>query len=257
MSRIVVKFGTGILSGNEAGLSLDRKQFERLATELSQLNSAGHEVVIVSSGAIAAGVPILSLKARPTDLPGKQACAAAGQPVLMRLYDHYFKKHERNTAQLLLTYGDLDSQKRRTNAKNTLERLLQTPGIIPIINENDSVAVEELRFGDNDRLSAEVAILAEADLLVLLTSADGVLSGGVRVPEVANIEDAFQWVTPDKGEFSVGGMQTKLEAVRLALENGIPVVIADGRKPAQIAAALAGEDAGTRFPTAKTKGARA
>lgn len=253
MSRIVVKFGTGILSGNEAGLSLDRKQFERLAAELSELNAQGHQVIIVSSGAIAAGVPILSLTARPTDLPGKQACAAAGQPVLMRLYDHYFKKHERHTAQLLLTYGDLDSQKRRTNAKNTLERLLQTPNVVPIINENDSVAVEELRFGDNDRLSAEVAILADADLLVLLTSADGLLQNGVRVPEVTHIDEAFQWVTPDKGEFSVGGMQTKLEAVRLALENEIPVVIADGRKPAQIAAALAGADAGTRFVIGKSR----
>ena len=253
MSRIVVKFGTGILSGNEEGLSLDRKQFERLSTELSELSAVGHEVVIVSSGAIAAGVPILSLSARPSDLPGKQACAAAGQPVLMRLYDHYFKKHNRLTAQLLLTYGDLDSQRRRTNAKNTLERLLQADNIIPIINENDSVAVEELRFGDNDRLSAEVAIMADADILILLTSADGVLKDGVRVSKVKNIEDAFQWVTPDKGEFSVGGMQTKLEAVRLALEHGIRVVIADGRKPGQIAAALAGEDAGTQFPVPKSK----
>ena len=250
MSRFVVKFGTGILSGNEAGLSLDRKQFERLASELAELNAAGHEVIIVSSGAIAAGVPILSLTARPSDLPGKQACAAAGQPVLMRLYDHYFKKHDRLTAQLLLTYGDLDSQRRRTNAKNTLERLLLAKNIIPIINENDSVAVEELRFGDNDRLSAEVAIMAEADLLILLTSADGVQRDGERVPCVEKIEDAFQWVRPDKGEFSVGGMQTKLEAVQLALTHGIPVVIADGRKPGQVAAALAGADAGTRFPVA-------
>jgi glutamate 5-kinase len=190
----------------------------------------------------------MHLKQRPTDLPGKQACAAAGQPELMRLYATSFRKHNLSVAQLLLTHGDIDSLMHRENARNTLDRLLEH-GVIPIINENDSVAVEELRFGDNDRLSAEVAVLAQADHLIILTSVDGLQDeDGNRVKKVQDIAKAFRLVRSDKGEESVGGMKTKLEAVRKASSAGITAHILDGRKAGQIEAALKGKDVGTMFP---------
>jgi glutamate 5-kinase len=244
--RIVIKLGTGVLS-TPAGKSLDTDQFARLSAEVADLQREGHACILVSSAAIAAGVRVLKLKQRPDDLPGKQACAAAGQPELMRLYATSFKKHGLAVAQLLLTHGDIDSFMRRDNARNTLNRLLER-GVVPVINENDSVAVEELRFGDNDRLSAEVALLAQADHLVILTSVDGLQdSHGQRVQRVRDIAEAFRFVRPDKGEESVGGMKTKLEAVRRVLAAGIPAHILDGRKPGQLAAALRGDDVGTSF----------
>jgi len=244
--RIVIKLGTGVLS-TPGGKSLDAGQFTRLSSEIAALQKEGHACVLVSSAAIAAGVRVLKLKNRPEDLPGKQACAAAGQPELMRLYATSFKKHRLAVAQLLLTHGDIDSFMRRDNARNTLDRLLDR-GVVPIINENDSVAVEELRFGDNDRLSAEVAILAQADHLIILTSVDGLQDAhGQRVNKVRDISEAFRFVRPDKGEESVGGMKTKLEAVRKVCAAGISAHILDGRKPGQIRAALEGDDVGTSF----------
>jgi glutamate 5-kinase len=169
--RLVIKLGTGVLS-TPAGKSLDQAQFTRLSAEIAELQKEGYACIMVSSAAIAAGVRVLKLKQRPDDLPGKQACAAAGQPELMRLYTASFKKHGLNVAQLLLTHGDIDSLMHRENARNTLDRLIEH-GVIPIINENDSVAVEELRFGDNDRLSSEVATLIQADRLIILTAPTG------------------------------------------------------------------------------------
>ena len=181
MPRIVLKFGTGTLS-RSAGRALDASQFHRIAAEISLLVKAGNSCVIVSSAAIAAGVHILGFDRRPEDLPGKQACAAAGQPELMRRYAAAFRRHGLIVAQLLLTHDDIDSRMRRQNAFNTIERILQAGNIVPIINENDTVAVEELRFGDNDRLSAEVAHLVNANLLLLLTSSDGLRdSDGRRI----------------------------------------------------------------------------
>ena len=246
-SRIVIKLGTGVLS-RAGGRALDRAQFRRLTEEVSQLSESGHSCILVSSAAIAAGVRVLGLDKRPDDLPGKQACAAAGQPELMRLYAASFRVHGFHVAQLLLTHGDIDSRMHRTNARNTLDRLLSTRRVIPIITENDSIAVEELRFGDNDRLSAEVAVLVRADHLIILTSVDGLQDGnGQRIAEIRDIGDAFRHVRPDMGEESVGGMKTKLEAARAATAAKIPVHILDGRRPGQIAAALAGDDVGTRF----------
>lgn len=247
MKRIVVKLGTGILA-KPGGRSLDAAQFRRLGTEFANIVRAGHELVVVSSGAVAAGVHALGLSERPTDLPGKQACASVGQPLLVREFDRTLAKHGLHTAQLLLTHGDIDSRHRHANARNTLERLLAAKTVLPIINENDSVAVEELNFGDNDRLSAEVALLASADLLVILTSSDGVLSSGVRVPVIRDIDKAFDLVLPVKGAFSVGGMRAKLSAVKIATTGGVETVVADGRKPDRIAGAIAGDDIGTRFP---------
>jgi glutamate 5-kinase len=244
--RLVIKLGTGVLSSPE-GKSLDQAQFTRLSAEIAELQNEGYACIMVSSAAIAAGVRVLKLKKRPDDLPGKQACAAAGQPELMRLYTASFKKHGLNVAQLLLTHGDIDSLMHRENARNTLDRLIEH-GVIPIINENDSVAVEELRFGDNDRLSSEVATLIQADRLIILTSTDGLMDHhGERVPSIRGIAEAFQFVRPDKGEESTGGMKTKLEAVRKAISAGISCHIIDGRIANRMNDALAGKDVGTAF----------
>ena len=248
MSRIVLKFGTGILSRSK-GRALDGAQFRRLAAEVAALTAAGHSCVIVSSAAIAAGVHALGLSNRPMDLPGKQACAAAGQPELMRMFAASFRRHGLLVAQILLTHEDIDSRVRRRNARNTLDRLLAAQSVIPIINENDTVALEEIRFGDNDRLSAEVADLVEAKLLLILTSSDGLHDAeGQRIPLVRKVADVRKFIRPETGLMSVGGMQTKLEAVENALAHGIPTTILDGRRPEQISAAVAGGDVGTRFP---------
>lgn len=248
--RIVLKFGTGVLS-RPGGGSLDAAQFRRIAADVAGLVAAGNRCIIVSSAAIAAGVPVLAMSARPEDLPGKQACAAVGQPRLMRLYEDSFRRHGLLVAQLLLTHDDIDSRTRRRNAGNTLERLIEQGSLVPIINENDSVAVQEVHFGDNDELSAEVAILAGASRLLLVTSTDGITDAkGRRVPKITDLREAAALVRPEKGAFSVGGMHTKLEAVRTVLAAGIPATIIDGRKPGQITAAAAGKNVGTRFEVA-------
>lgn len=247
MSKIVLKFGTGILSTSE-GRELDHPQFHRLAEESATLLAEGHEILFVSSGAVAAGVARLGLAERPTELAAKQACAAVGQPALMEAYTAALRPHRLLAAQLLLTHSDIDSRLRRTNARNTLERLLASRTVIPIINENDTVAVEELRFGDNDRLSAEVAVLIEADLLVILTSVDGLMDGDRVVERVEDPEAALGLVREETGRFSVGGMRTKLEAAKIARAGGIDTVIAHGRVPGLLAGLLSGRPCGTLIP---------
>jgi glutamate 5-kinase len=249
--RIVLKFGSGILA-RPNGNALDDAPFKKLADAVAGLVKSGAQCIIVSSGAVAAGMPVLGLAERPGDLAARQACAAAGQPALMGLYAEKFGGHGLKVAQLLLTHGDLDSRMRRENAGNTLERLLDRGNVVPVVNENDSVAVEELRFGDNDHLSAEVAMLAGAQLLIILTSVDGLTdASGNVVPLVRDIEAVVGLVRQEKGKLSVGGMVTKLEAVRMAVGAGITTVIANGRKPRMIAAISEGKAGGTRF-VAKT-----
>ncbi|CAN5409407.1 hypothetical protein BH20VER3_BH20VER3_01980 [soil metagenome] len=245
--RIVLKFGSGTLTRSR-GPGLDLKQFARLGQEVASLIHRGHQCVMVTSGAVAAGIGALRLTERPSDLATAQASAAVGQSKLMRAYETAFGRYKLNVAQLLLTHSDLDSYMRRANARNTLERLLAAGNIVPIINENDSVAVEELRFGDNDRLSAEVAALAHADLLIILTQVDGLLDGdGNVIPRVRDIDRVKKLANGNKGRFSVGGMVSKLEAVKMAVDAGITTVIINGRSPDRIAAAVAGEQTGTRF----------
>ena len=184
----------------------------------------------------------------PTRLDDRTGMRAAGPAKMMHLYAAMLK-HQLNVAQLLLTHSDLDSRTRHQNAKNTLRRLLECKNVVPIINENDSVAVEELRFGDNDRLSAEVAVLAEAELLILLTSVDGLMDhAGKRIPMIADVADAARFVRKEKSRLSVGGMVSKLEAVKLAMAAGIPTVIANGRRAGIIPRIAAGVRAGTLFP---------
>ncbi|MBA4137635.1 MAG: glutamate 5-kinase [Opitutus sp.] len=249
--RLVLKFGSGILT-NPRGNNLDRRQFTRLSAEVAALVRAGHECLIVSSGAVAAGMSALGMPERPRELAARQACAAVGQSRLMELYAKMFAAHDLNVAQLLLTHGDLDSRTRHDNARNTLEQLFRSR-VVPIINENDSVAVEELNFGDNDRLSAEVALLVRAHRLFLLTSVDGVLDPeGHVVPEVRDIKTASGLVRPDKGRLSVGGMTTKLQAAAIASAGGVRVQILNGRTPDLLKAALAGHKVGTVFRAQRT-----
>jgi len=245
--RIVLKFGSGILA-TAKGTNLDQRQFARLAQEVAVLAGSGHEVIIVSSGAVAAGLGALGLKSRPEDLATRQACAAVGQGCLMSCYSDHFARHKAAVAQLLLTHADLDSRIAYSNIRNTIGRLLANR-VIPIVNENDTVAVEELKFGDNDHLSAEVAILAEANLLILLTSVDGLLdSKGRTLSRVDDVDAVAKFVRQEKGRLSVGGMSSKLQAVRTAVQAGIPTIIASGRKAGQIIRAASGKPAGTYFP---------
>src|SRR5438552_9899221 len=245
--RIVLKFGSGILT-RAREIDLDPKQIAKLTAEIAMLVNAGHQCIAVTSAAVAAGISALRLTERPKDLATAQASAAVGQSKLMRAYEAAFAHYKLTVAQLLLTHSDLDSRTRRMNAKNTLERLLAAGNIVPIINENDSVVVEELRFGDNDRLSAEVAMLAGANLLLILTQVDGLMDQkGNVIRRVRDIDRVKRLATEGKGRFAVGGMISKLEAVKMAVEAGIPTAIINGRQPDRIAAIVAGEQAGTRF----------
>jgi glutamate 5-kinase len=250
--RIVIKIGTRVLTKLRGG-GLDARQFRRLTTEIAGLIAGGHECLLVTSGAVGAGMMVLGLEERPKDVPAIQACAAIGQSRLMRLYESLFARHRLAVAQLLLTHQDLDSRIRYANAQNTLNRLLEHRSVVPIINENDSVAVEELRFGDNDRLSAEVAMLAEADLLILLTTAEGLTRAadgrGEPIPVVDDVDAVLHLAGGRGSPMSVGGMASKLQAVKVAVEAGIPAVIASGRAPGLLARIAAGEPVGTRFVT--------
>jgi glutamate 5-kinase len=257
-TRIVLKFGSGILT-RTGGAGLDLKQFSALSSAVAGLVRQNHQCVIVSSAAVVAGMNAMKLDQRPRDLATCQASAAIGQSKLMRAYESAFARHRLHVAQLLLTHSDLDSRTRYANAKSTLERLLAAGNIVPIINENDSVAVEELKFGDNDRLSAEVAMLANADLLLILTQVDGLMDeSGKLIPLVENVERVKSLATEAKGRLSVGGMRSKLEAVQIAVTAGIPTTIINGRHPQRIHRAVAGKTAGTRFiaKSPRTGGAR-
>jgi glutamate 5-kinase len=250
--RIVIKFGSGVLAGRK-GTSLDRAQFRRLCGDVAALVAAGHQCVIVSSGAVAAGLDALGLDKRPPEVALRQAAAAVGQSRLMHLYQQVFARHGLIVAQLLLTHSDLDSRIRHVNACNTLERLLANPSIISIINENDSVAVEELKFGDNDRLSAEVALIVRANRLIMLTSVEGLLdASGNVVPRVTDFSAAGALVRSENGPLSVGGMVTKLQAAQIASAAGVKVVIASGRKPGVLAAIMSGRKVGTAVETKGT-----
>ena len=245
--RIVVKVGSGVLT--RGGVGLQPRVISRLAAELCALKSEGREVVLVSSGAIAAGSRRLGFDRRPADIAGKQAAAAVGQTYLVWMYERAFARHGQRVAQILLTREDLAERRRYLNARHTLFELLRL-GALPIINENDSVAVEEIQFGDNDHLSALVTNLAEADLLVILTDIDGLYDRDPRLhPEARRLEvvEADSAVTEVGGPsgFGVGGMRSKVEAARQAAAYGVPTVIASGRRRGALAAIVAGEPVGT------------
>lgn len=247
--RLVLKFGSGILTSQES-VDLDGEQLENLTAAVASLRKAGNECVVVSSGAVAAGLPSFGLKTRPRELKVLQACAAVGQTRLMHYYETLFREHGLHVGQLLLTHEDLRVKERSKNVFNTLNQLLSFPMIVPVINENDSVAVEELRYGDNDLLSADVATLIGADVLILLTTVDGLLSPGTNevIRRVDDVERVLGFASNETGEFSVGGMATKLRAAKEATQAGIEVYIANGRRPEQLADLLMGRGQGTYFP---------
>jgi glutamate 5-kinase len=251
----VVKVGTGVLTKVSDG-TLDGSALVRLATALAGRIEAGERLILVSSGAVGAGVAAFGLAQYPAELATKQACAAVGQTRLMAAYENIFRNFEIAVAQLLLTAADIRTEERKVLVVNTLRRLLREPRLLPIINENDSVAVEELKFGDNDMLSARVAQLAGARRLIILTSVDGLLdpATGAPVAVVDDVARAESLVSDQKGKFSIGGMGSKLAAVRCAVEAGIETVIANGRKPEQLAEIMDGRGVATRFPVCRHAG---
>ena len=256
--RRVVKVGTSVLRG--AGGRDTEEVIADLAASLCSLWERGEPVVLVTSGAVGLGCTALGHSERPTELEGLQAAAAVGQGRLMTLYDQAFARHQRCVAQVLLTRGDLASRRRFQNASRTLEQLLEW-GVVPVVNENDTLATDELRFGDNDTLSALVAVAVQADELVLLTDIDSLYSGDPRsdadarpiatVNNLAELE-ALSGVAKGGGRWGTGGMTTKLSAARIATASGIQVRLADGRDPAVLNALLAGEPRGTLFRPSET-----
>lgn len=249
--RIVVKIGSRILVDEQH--LLDECQVASLVDQMAALRATGREVICVTSGAVAAGVGEMGLTTRPRDLPSLQAAAAAGQARLIGLYRQLFAKHDLPVGQVLLTHADLAARDRHLNARNTLNRLL-AGGVVPIINENDTVAVDEIRVGDNDLLSGLVACLMRADLLVLLTNVDGLLdrTGGDGPDQlVANVkqitEETFAMAGPAESSLTTGGMKSKLQAAQMVTRAGEWALIANGRTPDVLTRIFAGEPLGTVF----------
>ena len=248
--RIVVKVGSSILASVEKGLLYE--VFSRLTKEISDLKRSGYEIVLVSSGAIAAGMEKLGYKTRPQAITQKQATAAVGQTRLMKIYEDYFSRYQQMVAQVLLTHDDLSHRRRFLNARNTLLTLLEL-GIIPIINENDTVVVDEIKFGDNDNLSALITNLIGADLLIILTDIEGLCDSDPRVnpharciPLVEEIDVDLEGIVGEtKSEISVGGMISKIQAARKASRFGIPTVVARGTKERVLHQILKGKEIGT------------
>lgn len=250
VSRIVVKLGTGVLTDSRK--QIDPAQLEQIVAQVAALRQAGKEVVVVTSGAVGAGMGALGFDTRPSDLAEKQACAAVGQSRLMSTYEKLFAKHNLVVAQVLLTHDDLEHHERHLNARNTLVTLL-SHGVVPIINENDAVSFTEIKVGDNDTLSALVASLLPADLLVILTTVDGVIQnfGQPEAKVISVIEQIDAGLEKIAGgttsETAVGGMATKIQAAKIVVRSGIPLVIASGRKHDALANILSGMDEGTLF----------
>ena len=250
--RIVIKVGTSTLAHATGRLNIQR--MERLCKVLSDLKNAGHEIILVSSGAIGMGVGKLNLPGRPADMPGKQAAAAVGQCELMFMYDKLFSEYGNTIGQLLITRSDFENGERRANLSNSFEKLFEF-GAIPVINENDSIAVEEIVFGDNDTLSAMVAKLVNADALIILSDIDGLYSGNPRedesaylIPVVEEITDELMSIAGTKGSTrGTGGMVTKLHAAQIAMDAGIDTVVMNGAQPEDIYRLLDGRQIGTYF----------
>ncbi|MDI6829707.1 MAG: glutamate 5-kinase [Actinomycetota bacterium] len=259
--RVVVKVGTYTLS-DHAG-RLDRAQMRGLVGQVASLRRDGREVVLVSSGAIAAGVELLGLGERPRDIPTLQAASSVGQGLLVGLYSGFFAQEGLKVGQVLFTQYDFAHRSQYLNARNTFRRLLEM-GVVPLVNENDTVAVEEIRFGDNDRLAALVAVLVEADLLVMLSDTEGFFTADPKRHAEAEIISEVEHITPEMfrlaggavEEHSSGGMAAKLEAASIAGAAGIATVMAYGREREVLERLLAGERLGTYFrpPARKLRG---
>ena len=250
--RIVVKVGTSTLTHGTGRINIRR--VEELCKVLSDVKNAGHEIVLVSSGAIGMGVGKLNLRERPQDMPSKQAAAAVGQCELMYVYDKLFSEYNHTAAQILLTGEDMRDETRHQNFANTMLRLLEW-GVIPVINENDTVATDEISVGDNDTLSALVAVSVKADLLIVLSDINGLYTADPRkhadarlIDEVRELtEELFAAAGGSGSSLGTGGMATKLAAARLCMEAGVDMMILNGARPAVLYDVMDGARVGTRF----------
>ena len=255
--RIVIKIGTSTLAHPTGHLNIRR--VEQLCKVISDIKNSGHQVILVSSGAIGMGVGKLGLRERPKDIPSKQAAAAVGQCELMYTYDKLFSEYHHTVAQLLITGDDTTNDTRRLNFTNTLNRLLEL-GALPIINENDTVATDEITsIGDNDTLAAIVACCAKADMLVLLSDIDGLYTANPHTHTDAKLIPLVEEITPEVmaladgagSALGTGGMATKLRAARMVTGSGADMVIANGAHPELLYDIAAGRSAGTRFAARK------
>ena len=251
--RIVIKVGTSTLAHSTGRLNIRRTG--ELCRVISDLKNAGHEVILVSSGAIGMGVGTLALSAKPKDIPTKQAAAAVGQCELMYTYDRLFTEYNHTVAQILLTGSDFTAEDRHENFSNTVKRLLEL-NALPIINENDTIATEEIKVGDNDTLSALVAVSVKAEMLVILSDVDGLYSADPHKDENAKLIEAVHGVTEEilqkaggaGSSLGTGGMKTKLTAAKLCNDNGVDMVIANGETPELLYAIVENKKGGyTRF----------
>jgi len=250
--KIVIKVGSSNLTHSNGMLNLQR--IEKLVRVLIDIHNSGKEVILVTSGAVAAGAGKMGLTKKPTDKIKKQALAAIGQAELINIYDKIFKEYNKIVAQILLTRDGVENPLRRKNARNTINELLKM-GIIPIINENDTVSTHEIEFGDNDTLSAIVSSLISADLLILLSDIDGMYTGNPKennsaklIPKVVDLsEDLESYIFSNNSAFGTGGMTSKLVAARHCLENNIDMVITNGADPGVIFDVLEGKNVGTHF----------
>lgn len=250
--RIVVKVGTSTIT--YANGKRNFSQIDRLARELSDLQNQGKEMILVSSGAVAVGVDRLGLPAKPSTIPGKQACAAVGQGVLMHTYEKLFADYGQIVAQVLITRTEAIDRHRYTNCRNTFMTLLQQ-GVIPIVNENDVVALDELKIGDNDNMSALVAGIVDADLVIILSDIDGLYTANPATHPDATLVHTVQEITPEVeasaggvgSSRGTGGMATKIQAAKAATNSGIQLVIASGTEKNAIPRILQGEEIGTLF----------
>ena len=250
--RIVVKVGTSTLANATGRLNI--RHVEELVKVLSDLKNAGHQVILVSSGAIGMGVGKLNLPGKPSDMPTKQAAAAVGQCELMYTYDKLFLQYNHTVAQVLLTGEDVDHPERRENFENTMERLLEL-GALPVINENDTIATAEIKVGDNDTLGAIVACCTKADLLVLLSDIEGLYTADPRKDPNAKLIPTVEEVTPEiealaggvGSSLGTGGMATKLRAAKMVIAQGCDMVITNGEHPERLYDIAEGKDVGTRF----------
>lgn len=250
--RIVIKIGTSTLAHSTGHLNIRR--VETLCKVLSDIKNAGHEVILVSSGAIGMGVGKLGLLGRPSDIPTKQAAAAVGQCELMYTYDKLFSEYNHTVAQLLITGDDVASDKRRDNFINTMNRLLELQAL-PILNENDTVSTDEIVIGDNDTLAAIVATSIGADKLVLLSDIDGLYTADPHTHPEAKLIDHIASISPEvqalgggsASNQGTGGMATKLKAAKMCMDAGCEMVICNGAEPDNLYAVVEGRPVGTRF----------
>ena len=250
--RVVIKIGTSTLTYASGHVNIRR--IEALCRVISDMKNAGYEVVIVSSGAIGMGTGKLNLKERPRDILGKQAAAAVGQCELMYIYDTEFSRYSHTVAQLLLTAPDFECEERCKNLVGTMTRLIEL-GVIPIVNENDTIATDEIVFGDNDSLAARVAVSVGADILVLLSDIDGLYTADPRASADARLIDEVRELTDDimalgggaGSALGTGGMETKLRAARTVTEAGCDMIIMNGAYPEGLYSLLDGKPIGTRF----------